>query len=132
MNERFNKPERALSQIAEVVKELQQSQEMSENVWTCPVALEVEPLVSLEPVHFKIAEETRDDVSSINGPVFKKTCRPIIIYSMPWKDKEPKKRRKRAKKTAQKPDQVLIELTLDQHSVNTRSSYNSPTHSVEC
>ncbi|KAL3620027.1 hypothetical protein CASFOL_034939 [Castilleja foliolosa] len=62
VNERFDKLERALGQIAEGVKELQQSQEMSENVWTSPVALEVEPLVPLEPVHFNITEETHDDV----------------------------------------------------------------------
>ncbi|KAL3619653.1 hypothetical protein CASFOL_034565 [Castilleja foliolosa] len=62
MNELFDKLERAMGQIAKTVKELQ-SQEMNEQVWTSPVALDVEPLVSLEPVHFNIAEETHDDVS---------------------------------------------------------------------
>ncbi|KAL3635510.1 hypothetical protein CASFOL_020057 [Castilleja foliolosa] len=61
MNERFDKLERAMGQIAKTVKELQ-SQEVSEQVWTSPVALDVEPLVSLEPVHFDITEETHDDV----------------------------------------------------------------------
>ncbi|KAL3628310.1 hypothetical protein CASFOL_027356 [Castilleja foliolosa] len=41
VNERFDKLERALGQIAEGVKELQQLQEMSEKLWTSPVALEV-------------------------------------------------------------------------------------------
>ncbi|KAL3616116.1 hypothetical protein CASFOL_040410 [Castilleja foliolosa] len=61
MNEHFDKLERAMGQIAKTVKELQ-SQEMNEQVWTSPVALDVEPLLSLEPVHFNIAEETHDDV----------------------------------------------------------------------
>ncbi|KAL3635828.1 hypothetical protein CASFOL_020375 [Castilleja foliolosa] len=63
MNERFDKLEEAMGQVAEDLKELQKSQEVSEQVWTSPVALDVEPLVSLEPVHFDIAEETHDDVA---------------------------------------------------------------------
>ncbi|KAL3616082.1 hypothetical protein CASFOL_040376 [Castilleja foliolosa] len=62
INERFDKLEEAMGQVAKTIKELQ-SQEMNEQVWTSPVALDVEPLVSLEPVHFDIAEETHDDVS---------------------------------------------------------------------
>ncbi|KAL3619759.1 hypothetical protein CASFOL_034671 [Castilleja foliolosa] len=72
MNERFDNLERVMGQIAKEVKELQQSKEMSENVWISPVDLEVEPLVSLEPVHFNIAEETHVNfVSKIDSLISK-------------------------------------------------------------
>ncbi|KAL3628034.1 hypothetical protein CASFOL_028136 [Castilleja foliolosa] len=73
MNERFDKLEEAMGQVAEDLKELQKSQEVSEQVWTSPVALDVEPLVSLEPVHFDIAEETHDDVVSKTDSLVSKT-----------------------------------------------------------
>ncbi|KAL3620587.1 hypothetical protein CASFOL_035499 [Castilleja foliolosa] len=72
MNERFDKLERAMGQIAKTVKELQ-LQEMNEQVWTSPVALDVEPLVSLEPVHSNIAEKTHDDVVSKTDSLVSKT-----------------------------------------------------------
>jgi hypothetical protein len=72
MNERFDKLEEAMGQVAEDLKELQ-AQEMSEQVWTSPVALDVEPLVSLEPVHFDIAEETHDEVVSKIDSLISKT-----------------------------------------------------------
>ncbi|KAL3619034.1 hypothetical protein CASFOL_037262 [Castilleja foliolosa] len=73
MNERFDKLEEAMGPVAEDLKELQKSQEVSEQVWTSPVALDVEPLVSLEPVHFDISEETRDNVISKIDSLISKT-----------------------------------------------------------
>ncbi|KAL3627093.1 hypothetical protein CASFOL_028456 [Castilleja foliolosa] len=72
INERFDKLEEAMGQVAKTIKELQ-SQEVSEQVWTSPVALDVEPLVSLEPAHFDIAEETRDNVVSKIDSLISKT-----------------------------------------------------------
>ncbi|KAL3622897.1 hypothetical protein CASFOL_033197 [Castilleja foliolosa] len=72
MNERFDKLEEEMGQVAKTIKELQ-SQEMNEQVWTSPVALDVEPLVSLVPVHFDIAEEIHDDVVSKTDPLVSKT-----------------------------------------------------------